>query len=113
MILLLLYATVNPVVLAVEVFTKILSLSVTLGVVEAEIAELPNNVPELVPARLMELKEAVIVVPPVMFKPIKGLAALAAEVRRSPIRLLYAFIVVPALTETPLTVEDALLPAIS
>ena len=48
-----------------------------------------------------------------MFNPINGFAALAAGVRRSPTLLFDIFIVVPAETRIPLTVELALLPDIS
>ena len=47
-----------------------------------------------------------------MFNPINGLAALAAVVRRSPMRLLWILTVVPAETKIPFTVDEALLPEI-
>ena len=48
--------------------------------------------------------------PPVILIPINGLAALAAVVRKSPMRLLCSVTVVPAETAIPFTVELALLP---
>ena len=70
----------------------------------------PNKVPDEDAAKLMVLKYAVTVVPPVIFKPTNGLAAFAAGVVNDPMRLLKTEIVAPALTNIPLTVEDALLP---
>lgn len=46
------------------------------------------------------------VVPPVRFIPTNGLAAFAAVARKSAIRLLDAFTVVPPVTESPNTVEE-------
>ena len=80
--------------------------------VEAEIALEPNNAPDEDAAKLMVLKYAVTVVPPVIFKPTNGLAAFAAGVVNDPMRLLKTEIVVPALIKIPFTVEDALLPDI-
>ena len=85
-------------------------LSVTVGVVETEIALDPNTAPLLVAAKFTVLKYAFTVVPPVTLIPIKGLAALAAVARKSPILLLLRETVAPAETKIPFTVDEALLP---
>jgi hypothetical protein len=81
-----------------------------IGEVETETALDPKRAPELLAFKYTELKEAFTVVPPPMFKPTIGLAAFAAVARKSPIRLLYAFIVVPEVIDKPFTVVKALFP---
>ena len=106
----LLYATVKPAPLPVEVLKNKLFLKSNVGVEDAEIALDPNNAPLLVAFNCTVLKYAFTVVPPVIFKPISGLAALAAVALKSPILLLERLTVVPPDTKIPFTVVVALLP---
>jgi hypothetical protein len=79
----------------VLVFTRMLLFSVTVEVVAAWMALLPQLTPVLVPFRYTVLKRTFTFVPPVMFIPIKLFGDTELGVRRSPIRLFCKFTVVP------------------
>jgi hypothetical protein len=106
-------AAVIPVPLGTEVFTRILLIRLSIGVVDEYRAELPKLVPVLDAERKTVLKNRPTLFPPATRIPTRLLAPEVAGVFRSLSILLYTFTVAPAAIWIPYTIEVALSPEIS